>query len=308
MKVVVTGAAGFIGDHLVRALGSSLCVVAVDNLHRCLQRGGCLHGSHVTFIRGDIRDYEFLVQAFKGASVVFHLAAKANVMQAAADSDYTHSTNTTGTLRVLEAAAIAGVGRVVFTSSREVYGDPLRVPVSEDAPLSPKNVYGASKAAAEMYCRAYIAAGLEVAVLRLANVYGPGDHDRVVPLFIENAIAGRPLLLYGGDQVLDLVPMQIVTDALIRSGFGPYHPGPINIGTGSGITIRDLARRIIAETGSGSLIRVEPARGPEVRRFVADISRSKAWLKLTPPADPLQGLAEVIQASSDTLSRMRAVV
>jgi UDP-glucose 4-epimerase len=131
-------------------------------------------------------------------------------MLAAADPEYTYSTNVTGTRKVLAAAAACGVRRVVFTSSREVYGDPDLLPVSEDARLSPKNAYGASKAAAEMYCRQYSADGLQVAVVRLTNVYGPGDQDRVVPLFIERALAGQPLVLYGGDQVLDLTPVRLV--------------------------------------------------------------------------------------------------
>jgi UDP-glucose 4-epimerase len=210
MRIIVTGGAGFLGQHLIGALAPSDAIVAIDNLHRVCPGNRVLHRGNVELIGGDVRDSELLTRVFRGASAVFHLAAKANVMLAAADPEYTYSTNVTGTRKVLAAAAACGVRRVVFTSSREVYGDPDLLPVSEDARLSPKNAYGASKAAAEMYCRQYSADGLQVAVVRLTNVYGPGDQDRVVPLFIERALAGQPLVLYGGDQVLDLTPVRLV--------------------------------------------------------------------------------------------------
>src|SRR5258708_34958263 len=112
----------------------------------------------------------------KDADVVYYLAAQSSVMTADADTGYTLSTNVEGTRNVLDAAAAANVRRVVFTSSREVYGDPDDLPVPESAPLNPKNTYGISKALGEGLCAdASENSALEVAILRLANVYGPGD-------------------------------------------------------------------------------------------------------------------------------------
>ena len=122
----------------------------------------------------------------RGADVVFHLAAQSNVMGAVDDPDYSVTTNVIGTYNVLRAAAEAGVRRVVFTSSREVYGDPAVLPVDETRPLLAKNAYGASKVSGEAYCRTFAGTrGLEVEVVRLTNVYGPGDSGRVIPLWIK---------------------------------------------------------------------------------------------------------------------------
>jgi len=101
---------------------------------------------------------------------------------------------------VLAAARDAGVARVVFASSREVYGEVDHVPVAEDRPMDPKNAYGASKVAGEVYCHAIQNTdGLDVSVLRLANVYGAGDRDRVIPIWLDRARRGEDLELYGGD-------------------------------------------------------------------------------------------------------------
>src|SRR5207248_10684264 len=118
----------------------------------------------------------------------------------------TFSTNVVGTFNVLSSAARLGVRRVVFASSREVYGEPISLPVDEEAPLLAINSYGASKAAGEAYCRAFRREfGLQTTVLRLANVYGPRDVGRVIPLWLQHASARQDLLVYGGRQVIDFV-------------------------------------------------------------------------------------------------------
>ena len=172
-------------------------------------------------------------------SIVFHLAAQSRVLGAVENLEYSFSTNVQGTLNVLTTARDAGVKRVIFTSSREVYGDPDHLPVPETAVLLPKNVYGASKMAGEAYCHSFRKDGLETVVLRLANVYGTRDHDRVIPLFIENALQGRALIINGGNQVVDFVWIEIVIDALCAAGFEQTISTPLNIGSGKGITISD---------------------------------------------------------------------
>ena len=114
----------------------------------------------------------------RGMDTVYHLAAQSSVMGAAADVDGAFSSNVTGTFNVLRSAGRSGVKRLVFTSSREVYGEPAEMPVAESAPLRPKNAYGSSKAAGEMCCAMAADRGVETMILRLANVYGPGDEGR----------------------------------------------------------------------------------------------------------------------------------
>ncbi|MFN8507780.1 MAG: SDR family NAD(P)-dependent oxidoreductase [Dehalococcoidia bacterium] len=291
MRVVVTGGAGFIGKHLVAALvARGDDVVVLDNLRRATREA--VHPG-AEFIEGDIRDPETVARAFAGAARVFHLAAQSNVMGALSDARYSFTTNVAGTFNVLEAATAAGVERVVFSSSREVYGEPGSVPVREDAPLLAKNPYGASKLAGEAYCRTWHHTGaIEVNILRFANVYGPGDTGRVIPLWLERAAAGLPLDVFGGEQVIDFVPVDMAVTALLAAAERDLD-GPVNVGSGQGTTLLALADRVRALYPGCPSVDIRPARSAEVVRFVADVGRMRAVLGIEPPDDPLAGLAEL---------------
>ena len=293
MKILVTGGAGFIGRHLVERLARSNAsqIVVLDNLNRALP-GQFAEG--IEFREDDIRDQTAVEKAMEGCEVVFHLAAQSNVMGAVADADYAFSSNVAGTYHVLQAALKAGVKRLVFTSSREVYGDPKRVPVRETFPLRPKNAYGTSKVAGEAYCGLAAREGLDTAILRLANVYGPGDRDRVIPLFADAAAAGEPLTVFGEGKILDFVWIGTVVDALVKAGLGRSIRRPVNVGSGKGVTIAELARRVVQLSDSSSPIRIVPEREQEVGRFVADIARAKRLLGLREPEDSLWGLPQTL--------------
>lgn len=291
MNVLVTGGAGFIGAHLVAALVQNGDVVVVfDNLHRGAR--AALDSTAVRFVEGDVRDRAAVQAAMDGVERVYHLAAQSNVLGAVTDVDYSFTSNVVGTYNVLVAARAASVGRVVFTSSREAYGEVDRVPVAEEHAMNPKNAYGASKVAGEVYCRAFGGTyGLDVSVLRLANVYGPGDRDRVIPIWLDRARQGEDLQLYGGTQVLDLIPVDLVVAALRRAGEIALGGQAVNVGSGVGTALRELAARVQALPGAHVDVQVLPARAVEVTRFVADVTRMRAVLGLQPPADPLVGLA-----------------
>lgn len=157
--------------------------------------------------------------------------------------------------------------------------------------MNPKNAYGASKVAGEVYCRAFGGAyGLDISVVRLANVYGPGDRDRVIPIWLDRAAHGIDLELYGGQQVLDLVPVDLVVTAIRRAGETALDGQPVNVGSGAGTTLRDLAARIQALPGVSVGLQVLPPRSVEVTRFVADIALMRSILGLEPPAEPLIAL------------------
>jgi UDP-glucose 4-epimerase len=248
----------------------------------------------VTFIEGDIRDYAAVLEAAAGAEVVYHLAAQSNVIGAITDTDYSFTTNVGGTYNVLKAAAYANVRRLVFSSSREVYGEPDSIPVHESAPLTAKNPYGASKVAGEAYCRVWESTtGLECQILRFGNVYGPRDRDRVIPIWLERAARGEPLGLYGGEQVIDFVWVEKAIEALLAAADVEL-TRPINIGSGTGVTLPHLAQRVLEETHSRSKLEVFPARGVEVVRFVADIERMRRVLDVTPDIDPLTHIGACI--------------
>jgi UDP-glucose 4-epimerase len=316
MKFVVTGGAGFIGSHLVdrlvkdgQAMGTWHEIVVVDNLHRGkldnirdhVDRG------RVRFRVADARDANAMDSAMEGAEVVYHLAAQSSVMGAVADLDYSFTTNVVGTYQVLKSALAAGVRRLVFASSREAYGEPGALPVDEEQPLTSKNTYGASKVAGEVYCRVFQTLGLQTAILRLTNVYGPRDFGRVIPLWLDMAQAGQPLVVYGGQQLIDFIWIDVVVEALVRAASADIVGVPVNVGSGKGTPLLSLADRILAVVpaasqnpaarigGNDARLDVQPARSVEVTRFVADVDRMRRLLGLEPPDDPLFGLPRMVE-------------
>lgn len=312
MSIVVTGGSGFIGRHLVARLCATRDaygyadepIVVLDNLRRSSREAlePLIRSGDVRFVEGDIRDAALVASAMRGAKYVFHLAAQSNVLGSEGDPDYAFMTNVVGTYHVLEAAIAAGARRIVFASSREVYGQPAELPAAESDPLAPKNTYGASKAAGEMACRAAATrGGLEIAALRLTNVYGPGDSGRVIPLWLERAARGDDLLIYGGTQVLDFVWVGDVVSAMMRAALAPRvifdaagllpieHEErgfflTMNVGTGRPTPLYTLADKVRDAIGRAVAVRYLPARSAEVERFVADVSLMRTALGLRPAA------------------------
>ncbi|MEJ7606549.1 MAG: NAD-dependent epimerase/dehydratase family protein [Bryobacteraceae bacterium] len=291
MSSVITGGAGFVGSHLAERLAEAgEDVSVVDNLVRGSWGNLASAGNSIRKLQGDIRELADLKEAFEGAEVVYHLAALSRVMDCELNAEDCSSVNVIGTHAVLRAAVECGVSRVVFASSREVYGEPETLPVHETANLRPRNLYGASKLAGEVYCRMFADAGLEVSMLRLSNAYGLRDRDRVIPRFFLNAANGSPLTIYGGEQILDFVWVDDVTNAFMIAGTGSYKSEPINVGSGIGTTLTDLASRVLSMTGSRSQLIHSKARTVEVVNFIADTGRCRSELGLAPVTDPLHHL------------------
>jgi UDP-glucose 4-epimerase len=296
--IVILGGAGFIGSHLIRKLSESTDteILVLDNLHRPCE--GILDQwreyQNVKFVEGDIRDKTCLSGVFRGAGMVFHLAAQSNVIGAQADLDYSFTTNVVGTYNVLQTAREQGVGRVIFTSSREVYGEPETIPVSENARLWAKNAYGSSKITGELYCQVFRQQhGLDVRILRLSNVYGPGDEDRVIPLFCRAANQGTPLTVYGGSQVIDFIWIEDVVRALLDIAELDHWDGPVNIGGGQGVSIAELAAKVKELYADPAItIDIRPAREIEVTRYIADLKKMRLMLGWVPDSPSLLHLKE----------------
>ena len=251
MNYLITGGAGFIGRHLVRRIleDPSARIGVIDDCSRTGLPESADFPDSVRFYRNDICDAAALGEAMQGVEVVFHLAAVSSVRVAEEDVPRAFHSNIMGTAAVVDTARACGVKRLVLASSREVYGEPEHLPVPESAALRPNNTYGLTKAAAELICRGV--SGLEVAIVRLANVVGPGDCGRVVPIFLRQALAGKPITIYGGDQVLDLVWIGDVVDVMTAVSDLSVEPGgPLNIGSGVGLRISELAARVVAMKSS----------------------------------------------------------
>lgn len=306
-KIVVTGAAGFIGSHLVDRLlaDGAGTIVGFDNLSRGRLENLAQLRTEPRFelVEGDVRDHAAASDVVRGASLIYHLAAQSTLRGALHDMEYTFATNVRGTFNVLRAAVESNVPRVVFTSSRDVYGEPVNLPVEEESPLLAINSYGASKVAGEVYCRAVRREfGLQTVILRLASVYGLRDIGRVIPTWLHQAQTGEKMHIYGGKQVLDFVWIGLVIEALVRSGKLDGPLPPINIGSGTGTRIVDLARRIGRLVECQPRIQLEPARSMEVNRFIAKVDRMRQILLIEPLLDPLANLAELVAVPVQVLS------
>jgi UDP-glucose 4-epimerase len=253
MRVLVTGGAGFIGSHIVDGLLERGAEVAIaDHLHRsprpwvgdALQRGAQLHVA-------DVRDLSAVRRAFEAArpEVVLHLAAQVDVRHSIADPAYDAQVNVAGTVSVLEAAREVGARRVVLASTAAVYGDPVSLPINEDAPIAPLSPYGTSKAAAEWYLGQYQRLhGMSTLALRMANVYGPRQDPHgeagVVSIFCGIAAAsGRATVFGDGLQTRDYVYIDDVVEAWIAAA-GSDATGALNVSTGTETTVRDVAEAL----------------------------------------------------------------
>jgi nucleoside-diphosphate-sugar epimerase len=299
-RVVVTGGAGFIGSHLVDRLltdDTDVEVTVLDNLRRGQRAHLLRHADdpRFRFVEQDVRGRDGLEVALRGADLVYHLAAQPTVIGGVDDASYTFDTNVGGTFNVLRAAALNDVKRVVFASSRQVYGEPINLPVDEEAPLMAINLYGATKLSGEALCRAYRReTGLSAVVLRLANVYGPRDTGRVIPLWLDQVKAGQDLVVYGGKQVLDFVWVGDAVAALERAGAALGPLPPINVGSGTGTKLLDLARRLGRLVGGRPTLLLQPARPAEVTRYIGKTERMRELLQLEPSLDPLGHLSALV--------------
>ena len=207
-RVLITGADGFIGSHLTESLMAKGARVSVfvqeksstGHVQARLKNISHLRDKITEIITGNIADKDTSNFIRKNApEVVFHLAAKAYV-NFSFDHPYgVHETNATGTLNVLEAARLnSSIKRVVCTSSSEIYGTAQYSPIDEKHPLNPSTPYAASKVAADRYCYSYWSTyGLPVAVIRPFNIFGPRHTYDAIPKFIDLAVRGKPLPIYG---------------------------------------------------------------------------------------------------------------
>lgn len=306
MKVLVTGGAGFIGsrvvDHLVRA-GHEVTVI--DNLssgHReNLNR-------EARFIDSDVRDPQALIRAAASKELVFHLAASVGNRRAIDNPYNDASINVMGTLNVLEAARLAECRKVVYSSSAAIFGEPEKLPISDDHPTRPLSPYGVSKLAGEKYAAAYTAVyGLETVSLRYFNVYGERQrfdaYGNVIPIFATRALRGEPLVVYGdGLQTRDFVNVDDVAQANLKAAANGV-TGAFNIGTGTAVSIRDLVALVAEARGSEVEVQSQPSRPGDVRDSTADISGARLKLGYSPTRSLREGFLSYFEWLRSELAR-----
>ena len=243
-------------------------------------------------IRGDVRDYGAVKKAVEGKDAVFHFGAVSRVAWGQEDPFTCWMTNQMGTLNLLEACKKSETRPVLFyASSREVYGEPLYLPVDENHPKRPISVYGMSKLSAEKACMSYSrglgnVGSVDHIVFRFSNVYGSERDlpERVIPKFMTKALRGDDITLYGGGQVLDFTFLDDTISGILKAYAACFDSEPNLFGedfhfvTGRGVSVSDLATMIVEMVGSSSKIIRSDSNTFEVRRFVGNPEKSRRML------------------------------
>ncbi len=299
MKVLVTGGAGFIGSNIVkRLLEMGHIPVVFDNLSSGY-RQNLFPGA--SFIESDVRDGERVARAAEGCEVILHLAASVGNKRSIDHPLDDAAINVLGTLNVLETARINSIKRVVFSSSAGIFGELKTLPIAEDHPQDPDSPYGTSKLAAEKMCLVYNKLyGMHNVCLRYFNVYGPHQrydaYGNVIPIFSNRVLKHAALTIYGdGEQTRDFVNVRDVADANIQAALTSEVKGVFNIGSGTRISINELARLIQEFAGMQVGVAYAPPRPGDVRDSLADIRAARAAFGFTPKVEFKEGLHEYWQ-------------
>jgi NAD dependent epimerase/dehydratase len=293
LKVLVTGADGFIGSHLTEKLVSHGAKVTALCLYNSFDHSGWLDDlpeavrAELRPVRGDIRDSAFVRRIVQGQDIVFHLAALIAIPHSYTAAQSYVETNVLGTLNLLEAARESDVVRVVHTSTSEVYGTAITMPITESHPLQGQSPYSASKIGADMMAEAFARSfELPVAILRPFNTFGPRQSERaVIPTIIRQALDPTcPAILVGDTTpVRDFTFVEDTAEAFIAIGIAPQiqFGRPYNAGSGNAVTIMDVVDLVSCLTNCNKPpVERDPERmrpaGSEVRALLADSSRLNA--------------------------------
>ncbi len=299
-SVLVTGATGFVGPYLVQALTEKdahvkILSVSMDEIPSSL----C--AENLDIVTGDITKPETLDGINEGVDFVFHLAAISNVDYAVKNPVKTYDVNVRGTLNLLEEVRKNPVQKFVYISSSHVYGVPQYIPIDEKHPLAPREPYSASKAAAENIVTAYSSAyGVNTAIVRPFNIYGPGQHESfLIPSIIKQASGSDVIEVGNLEPTRDFTYITDVVAGFLKiaeSGSGVY-----NIGSGIEVKVGDIVRKIVdivnPDIEIRSVVDRQRSGGVEIPRMCADVSRLKG-IGWEPKVGLDEGLKTMIHARS----------
>jgi NAD dependent epimerase/dehydratase len=288
--VLVTGAAGFIGSHLVEELLRRRQRVRAFVRYNSAARTGWLEdvaagpSAKPEVLFGDIRDARAVREAAAGCDRIYHLAALIGIPYSYRAPDSYVEVNVQGTLNVLNAARDLGIERTIITSTSEVYGTALYTPIDEGHPLQAQSPYSATKIAADHLAISYHRSfGLPVTVVRPFNTYGPRQSTRaVIPTIMAQAVAGTEIRLGSLDPVRDLVFVTDTVAGFLAVGECPDCVGRVtNLATGSGVTVRELAERVMRLVGRKlPLVETQERKRPDASEVFQLIGSAAAAAQL----------------------------
>ncbi|MBU5613388.1 NAD-dependent epimerase/dehydratase family protein [Geomonas azotofigens] len=306
---LITGGAGFIGCHLVRGLADVGWRVKV--LDSFVPEEWAGRDPRAEYVAGNFSDRDLLQKILPGVDVLLHLASTTTPAMAYGRSAYDVETNLIGTLHLLEEALRQGVGRVVFPSSGgTVYGKVLRTPITEKHPTRPISSHGIIKLAIENYIQMLShEKGLKYTIMRIANPYGPGQRpgasQGAVAVFAGKILNNEPVEIWGdGSVVRDFLYVGDLVQAVLAALRSKESVNQIlNIGSGCGVSIRELLSVIEEVTGRRADVRFQPARNFDVPVNILSIKKARAKLGWQPETRLLEGVRDTVPWIEGFLSR-----
>jgi len=318
-NAVVTGGGGFIGSHLVEQLVREGANVTAFIKYSSRGDLGNLNSlspdvrSAIRVVAGDLRDHRAVADVVRGADTVFHLGALVGIPYSYVNPVEVAEVNTFGTLNVLNAARDANVKRLVHTSTSEVYGTALYVPIDEAHPLQGQSPYSASKIGADKLAESYQKSfGLPVTTVRPFNTYGPRQSSRgVIPTVISQALAGDTIRIGSLEPTRDFTFVTDTVAGFLSTAAEPACIGEVvNLGTGSEVSVGTIVNQVRALVGTHLEVVQEPERfrpaKSEVMRLVSDNRKARRLAGWSPQISLAEGLARTIEWMSQHVDRERA--
>ena len=307
-KLLVTGGAGFIGSNFVKKTlreDGDVSITVLDLLTYCGNLKNFTEeeweNPRFLFFQGDIRDEDVVENLVRNSDQVVHFAAETHIDRSIQNSDVFVSTDVMGTHTLLEAIRQNPVERFVHISTSEVYGTAKSIPMTEEHPLNPNSPYAATKVGGDRLAYSfYYTYGLPIVIIRPFNNYGPNQYpEKLIPLFITNAVEEKPLPIYGdGKNTRDWIHVSDCCEAVARAlkaELSTVKGEAINIGSGKEVDVRTIASEILKKLEKpDGLIKFVKDRLGHVQRLHSSVEKARELLGFEPKIDFEEGLTQTV--------------
>jgi UDP-glucose 4-epimerase len=297
---LITGGAGFIGSNVVRFfLLKGYQVRVLDNLSSGHKKN--IEGLDIEFLLGDIRDSTLVHDACQGVDLIIHLAASVGRQKSLDNTKEDAEVNLIGTTIVFEEARKANIKKIVYSSSAAIFGELEQESIDEDHPQNPDSPYGVSKLAGEKQALCFAKLyDMKVICLRYFNVYGPHQrydaYGNVIPIFAKRLFSNQSLTIYGdGEQTRDFINVRDVAMANYLAAHDAQKTGVYNIGSGSSVTINQLAQKMTRIHGAKENLVYAPRRPADVLHCQANIDKASRDLSFFPTISLDDGLPAYLE-------------